>query len=415
MCQRNRQAFSNAISSFDWDEIYEETDMQTAYSLFHSKFLRLYNIHFPKQKLKYNTRKPWLTQGLKDAIRKKNKLYKKYLKMPSALNEITYKSYRNKLNHILKKSERQHYSDLLTANKSNIKKIWQIMKNIVNKNKIKKIQSKFKLPDGSATENKTLGALVRMSRWDIPWDIPVCPGDVIICRRSCAEPGSGLFAVHFLPHDVTFSINRWCQVPPCGGNWSEYTSRSSGQNTLRTWPWSFLLITRYCFTLSKEWISPNSFLCIYNKNCHQANGDNRHLVPDLPIGLGRDIRDMPIACARTHPDANKHARHIPMYQPVHSAHANKCSPWHRALCTVAVLQSSQPNPQRKEKRKMYAIKQIKIWAEYRDMLPRPRLNLSNTRGLRPIGLSQGSWQTSLGLGSMSRYSAQILICIVMTP
>ena len=103
-----------------------------------------------------------------------------------------------------------------------------------------------------------------------------------------------------------------------------YTSRSSGQNALRSWPWSFLLITRYCFTLDKEWIYPNSFLCIYNKNCHQANGDNRHLVPDVPIGLGRDIRDMPIACARTHPDANKHAR--PMYRPVHSAHANKCSP-----------------------------------------------------------------------------------------
>ena len=61
--------------------------------------------------------------------------------------------------------------------------------------------------------------------------------------------------------------------------------------------------------------------------------------------------------------------------------------------------------------KMYAIKQIKICAEYRDMLLRPRLDLSGTPGLRPIGLSPGSWQTSLGLGSMSRYSAQILICI----
>ena len=61
---------------------------------------------------------------------------------------------------------------------------------------------------------------------------------------------------------------------------------------------------------------------------------------------------------------------------------------------------------------MYAIKQIKICAEYRDMLPRPRLDLSGTPGLRPIGLSPGSWQTSLRLGSMSRYSAQILICIV---
>ena len=81
-------------------------------------------------------------------------------------------------------------------------------------------------------------------------------------------------------------------------------------------------------------------------------------------------------------------------------------------CILAVLQSSQPNPQRNEKmRKMYAIKQIKICAEYQDMLPRPRLDLSGTPGLRPIGLSPGSWQTSLGLGSMSRYSAHILICI----
>ena len=61
---------------------------------------------------------------------------------------------------------------------------------------------------------------------------------------------------------------------------------------------------------------------------------------------------------------------------------------------------------------MYAIKPFKICAEYRDMLPRPRLDLSGTPGLRPIGLSPGSWQTSLGLGSMSRYSAQILICII---
>ena len=50
----------------------------------------------------------------------------------------------------------------------------------------------------------------------------------------------------------------------------------------------------------------------------------------------------------------------------------------------------------KEFRKMYAIKQIKICAEYRDMLPRPRLELSGTPGLRPIGLSPGSWQINLG-------------------
>ena len=85
-------------------------------------------------------------------------------------------------------------------------------------------------------------------------------------------------------------------------------------------------------------------------------------------------------------------------------HSDYNGQWQRALCVMAVMQSSQPNPQGIKKRKMYAIKQIKINAEYRDMLPRPRLDLSGT---------PGSWLTNLGLGSRSRYSAQILICIII--
>ena len=56
--------------------------------------------------------------------------------------------------------------------------------------------------------------------------------------------------------------------------------------------------------------------------------------------------------------------------------------------------------------------QIKICAEYRDMLPRPRL-VCQKPGLRPIGRSPGvPDKSSRGLGSMSRYSAQILICFI---
>ena len=83
---------------------------------------------------------------------------------------------------------------------------------------------------------------------------------------------------------------------------------------------------------------------------------------------------------------------------------------HCAYWQSCKVPNQTPRGMEKNK-KMYAIKQIKICAEYRDMLPRPRLDLSGTPGLQAIGLSPGSWQTSLGLGSTSRYSAQILICI----
>ena len=55
---------------------------------------------------------------------------------------------------------------------------------------------------------------------------------------------------------------------------------------------------------------------------------------------------------------------------------------------------------------------IKICAEYRDMLPRPR-PVCQEPGLRPIGRSPGvPDRFSRGLGSMSRYSAQISICFI---
>ena len=56
--------------------------------------------------------------------------------------------------------------------------------------------------------------------------------------------------------------------------------------------------------------------------------------------------------------------------------------------------------------------QNKICAEYRDMLPRPRL-VCQEPGLRPIGRSPGvPDKSSRGFGSMSWYSAQILICFI---
>ena len=60
----------------------------------------------------------------------------------------------------------------------------------------------------------------------------------------------------------------------------------------------------------------------------------------------------------------------------------------------------------------YIVIQIKICAEYQDMLPRPRL-VCQEPGLRPIGRSPGvPDKSSRGLGSMSQYSAQILTCFI---
>ena len=156
--QRNRQQFSSEIASMDWSFIYNEIDTENAFNQFHNVLLKIFNRHFPKQKVKlqYHSCKLWLTQGLKDAIKKKSKLYRNYLKLKTVNNENIYKLYRNKLNHILKCAEKKYHSNLLDSNKDNIKKTWQIMKNIINKNKTKKIQNKFKITDGTMISDGTL-------------------------------------------------------------------------------------------------------------------------------------------------------------------------------------------------------------------------------------------------------------------
>ena len=66
-----------------------------------------------------------------------------------------YTTYRNKLKHILLKAEKDHYASLLESYKSNIK-TWGILKEIINKNKVRKIQVQFNLSDGSVTCNKLI-------------------------------------------------------------------------------------------------------------------------------------------------------------------------------------------------------------------------------------------------------------------
>ena len=153
---RNRTLFLNAISNLDWSDIYSSSDTQSAFSAFHEKLIKLYDMYIPKQKvqIKYNTRKPWLSDGLKNAIRQKNKLYRKSVKIRTSYNKVSYKTYQRTLKKIMLNEEKRYYANLLATNRGNMKKTWVILKGIVNKNKFNQSQSKFKLSDGTITNDK---------------------------------------------------------------------------------------------------------------------------------------------------------------------------------------------------------------------------------------------------------------------
>ena len=130
----NAQKFINEIQEIDWTNVSIKTDAQLAYSKFNKILFEKYNKCFPlsKNKTIYHDRKPWLTSGLRESIKIKNKLYVSTKKRQN--KEAIFKRYRSKLNHLLRSAERKNYQDMLKEHRSNVKRCWQIIKMIINKN-----------------------------------------------------------------------------------------------------------------------------------------------------------------------------------------------------------------------------------------------------------------------------------------
>ena len=147
----NISSFHDRLANADWNNIMSCSECQQGYSMFHKKYIKMYNDCFPVKTFpaeqKYWNRKSWLTEGIKNSIKYKRKLYIKYKKGTNSFNEKTYKVFRSRLNYILRKSERDHYDNLLTENKSNLKKMWSVINEIINKRKHKSMTSKFVVDD----------------------------------------------------------------------------------------------------------------------------------------------------------------------------------------------------------------------------------------------------------------------------
>jgi hypothetical protein len=137
MSLRNIENFKRTIAMQSWETVTANTDTQAAFTNFHNIFTNLYNKCFPFKPAPspYKLKLKWLSPGLKKSISVKNILYKRQIKIHTQDNISAYKKYRNHLNHLLRKTERQHYQQLLDLNKSNLRKSWAVINQVINRNK----------------------------------------------------------------------------------------------------------------------------------------------------------------------------------------------------------------------------------------------------------------------------------------
>lgn len=117
----------------DWKVVCEQEDVDEAYNYFLDIFLNLYEKNCPVKKYKIKDNKdntPWITNGLRNACKKKNQLYKKYINNPSIQNESKYKQYKNRLTKIMRSCRKKYYNDIIESNK-NMKGTWNVLNKLI--------------------------------------------------------------------------------------------------------------------------------------------------------------------------------------------------------------------------------------------------------------------------------------------
>uniref|UniRef100_A0A672HNX1 Reverse transcriptase domain-containing protein n=1 Tax=Salarias fasciatus TaxID=181472 RepID=A0A672HNX1_SALFA len=137
------RALNEDLTKQNWDAVYVD-DVNEAYNAFINTVIDLYNKNCALiTNRKKSNDKPWMTKGIKNACKKKNYLYRNFLKEQTKEAENKYKKYKNKLVWIIRNRRKDYYSEQLNENRNNIKSTWGILNKVLNTKEEKNFYPKY--------------------------------------------------------------------------------------------------------------------------------------------------------------------------------------------------------------------------------------------------------------------------------
>ena len=146
-------SFKTKLEDHDWAILYDFDDVDLAFEYLNNVLSDYYNECYPmrtKRVLINEIRNPWLTAGLRQSIRNKNKLYKKFVKRPITYGD-NYRSYRNMLSRLINLAKNNFYKIKFSECQGDSKKIWRNINNILGK-KHANMNNIFKINNNVVTD-----------------------------------------------------------------------------------------------------------------------------------------------------------------------------------------------------------------------------------------------------------------------
>ena len=154
----NIEKLNTELKNANWDDVFVDENPDSAYDTFLTILTSLINKCLPlkKVKRKINDKSEWLTKGILISCVQKNNLFKKLKKTPSQENELTYKTCKNKLTHLIRIAKKNYFKEKFDMHRNNGKKTWETIGEILkNKNRKTTVTDTFITPNGKTCTDKT--------------------------------------------------------------------------------------------------------------------------------------------------------------------------------------------------------------------------------------------------------------------
>ena len=137
----NEADFITDMNNFDFVEKIKHTNnTNIKFNILNENMLRIFNQHAPIRELSNretkNLLKPWISPGILNSIKVKNKFYSKYVKSLDPFWYLKYKTYRDRLNHLIRTSKNMHYREYFRKFRTNCKKTWTGIRTFLSNKKL---------------------------------------------------------------------------------------------------------------------------------------------------------------------------------------------------------------------------------------------------------------------------------------
>ena len=125
----------DVFSKTDWTEVIDFNDPNSAYDNFSSYINRIYCNIFPLQ-VKFishkRLKKPWVTSEVMNLIRKKSQIFKMF--KTGLISRAANNRFRNNVNKVITGAKREHYLNVFSENRRDIKRSWKLIRDLAGFN-----------------------------------------------------------------------------------------------------------------------------------------------------------------------------------------------------------------------------------------------------------------------------------------